>query len=115
MSYTYSLNDELSSFYQVNRAYLLFLYKTEDEFVDAILSANIENMTRYDIVQTNIKVSQDIFTEEDEKNVTQMLKIMHKTNDMKEYNKLDKEIRKLNKDIHKKRKFIRDFFITLQV
>lgn len=115
MSYTYSLNDELSSFYQVNRPYLLFLYKTEDEFIDEILNQNVQEMTRYDIIHTNIKMSQDKFTEEDEKQVTEMMKKMNKTDNMKEYNRMDKEIRKLNKDILRKRKFIKEFFMALQI
>jgi hypothetical protein len=72
-------------------------------------------MTRYDIIHTNIKMSQDKFTEEDEKQVTEMMKKMNKTDNMKEYNRMDKEIRKLNKDILRKRKFIKEFFMALQI
>ena len=115
MSYTYSLNAELSLFYKVNRPYLTFLYKTEDEFIDEILEQNIENMTKYDIIQTNIKISQDKFTENEEADVLYIRKQMNKTNNMKEYNKLDKELKKINKDIQRKRKFIKMFYMELEI
>ena len=122
MSYNYSLNDELISFYQVNRPYLTFLYKTEDDFMDEFLEwlshdhkQNIENMTNYDILQTNIKMSQNKFTKNEDKNVLYIMKKMHDTNNMKHYDKLDRELKKINKDIQRKRKFIKMFFMELEI
>jgi predicted nucleic acid-binding Zn-ribbon protein len=60
-------------------------------------------------------MSQDKFTEDDEKQVSEIMKKMHKSNDMQEYKKLEKEISKLNKTIQKKRHFIKQFFMFLEI
>ena len=115
MLYHYSLNDELKDFYKMNREYLMFLYKTQKEFIDEIMSENNHEMTRYDILMTNIKVSQNKYTRDDDALLYHLTKQLNESSNMKEYNKLDKEIKKLNNEIYKKRKFIKMFFMNLQV
>lgn len=119
MSYKYcssnSIEDELTNFYHNNRAYLMFLYHSESDFIDEILKTDISNLTRYDIVFRNIEVSQYKITKEEEDQVKELKKEMIKTNDMKTYNRLNKEIKNLNKTIDKKRLFIKKLFSDLQV
>ncbi len=113
--FCYTLDEELQSFYKTNKMYLVLVYRNEEDFIEAIKSLNYDNMTRYDIVNCNIKIAKDRFVENEMQQLNQLEKEYYKTRNVKEFNKIEKEMSKLNKIIDKKIKFIKTFYMGLQI
>ena len=72
-------------------------------------------MTRYDIVNCNVKISKERFVQDEMKQLNQLEKEYFETKNLKQFNKLEKEISKLNKIIDKKIKFIKTFYSGLEI
>lgn len=117
MFHCYDLND-LEEFYQKNKEYLLFLYFTEDEFINTITNYKQQNQDEDEkycnLIIDNVKASQDKYTEDDCEKLFHLMKEQNKCSTLKEFNKLDRKIKALNEKIYKKRNFIKQFFLTLE-
>ena len=113
--YCYTINDELSNFYKLNEIYLVLVYRNEEDFIEAIKSLNYDNFTRHDIVNCNIKIAKERYVQDEMSKLNQLEKEYYKTKNMKQFNKLEKEMSKLNKIIDKKIKFIKTFYMGLQI
>ena len=85
--------------------YLILVYRSETDFIESIRSLNYDNMTRYDIVNCNVKIAKERYVEDEMKQLNQLEKGYFETKNLKQFNKLEKEISKLNKIIDKKIKF----------
>ena len=113
--FCYTLDDELKSFYKTNEMYLILVYRSETDFIESIRGLNYDNMTRYDIVNCNVKIAKERYVENEMKQLNQLENEYFETRNVKQFNKLEKEISKLNKIIDKKIKFIKTFYMGLQI
>lgn len=113
--YFHTLDEELKNFYKTNEIYLVLVYRNENDFIECIKGLNYDNFTRYDIVNCNIKIAKERYVENENEHLNQLEKQYHQTKDVKEFNKLEKEIRNLNKIIDKKIKFIATFYRGLSI
>ena len=120
--FCYTLDDEIKSFYKTNEMYLILVYRSETDFIESIRSLNYDNikeagepLTRYDIVNCNVKIAKERYVEDEMKQLNQLENEYFETKNLKQFNKLEKEISKLNKIIDKKIKFIKTFYSGLEI
>jgi len=100
-------------FYENNKLELNVVYKNYDNFHDLITKELGEDYTYSDIRIANIKLAQELYTENDECLLYKYEQKFDECDNMKELRQYEKLISQLTSVINKKKSFIRRFYLQL--
>ena len=105
--------NSIKMFYENNKIELNIVYKNYENFHDLISKELPQDYTYGDIRLTNVKLAQDIYTENDEVLLYKYQQKFDDCDNMKELRQYEKLITQLTSVINKKRRFIRQFYMRL--
>ena len=105
--------NSIKMFYENNKLELNVVYKNYDNFHDLITKELGEDYTYSDIRIANIKLAQELYTENDECLLYKYEQKFDECDNMKELRQYEKLISQLTSVINKKKSFIRRFYLQL--
>ena len=104
--------NHIKMFYENNRLELNVVYKNYENFHDLITKELPQDYTYGDIRMTNVKLAQELYTENDECLLYKYEQKFDECDNMKELRQYEKLISQLTSVINKKKSFIRRFYIS---
>jgi hypothetical protein len=106
--------NSIKMFYENNKLELNVVYKNYDYFHNSISKELPDDYTYADIRLTNVKLAQDLYTENDECLLYKYEQKFDECDNMKELRQYEKLLRQISSVIYKKRTFIRKFYLQLK-